>query len=64
MARLGDPRRIEGVSNPTDPDDHLYAEGALLPGPDAFLGGPTFETWLDSPAFAEWADSRSRAAQS
>jgi uncharacterized protein YbjT (DUF2867 family) len=29
-----------------DPD-HLYEEGALLPGPDAKLAGPTFEEWLD-----------------
>jgi hypothetical protein len=24
----------------------LYAEGAVLPGPDATLTGPTFEEWL------------------
>jgi uncharacterized protein YbjT (DUF2867 family) len=47
-ARRGDPARIEGVSNPADPDSHLYETGALLPGPNATLAGPTFEEWLDS----------------
>ena len=47
-ARRGDPLRIEGVSNPDDPDHNLYQTGALLPGPDAILAGPTFEVWLDS----------------
>jgi hypothetical protein len=28
-----------------DPD-HLYEKGALLPGPEAKLAGPTFEEWL------------------
>jgi hypothetical protein len=40
--------RIEGVSNPADPDHALYETGALLPGPDATLAGPTFQEWLDS----------------
>ena len=26
----------------------LYETGALLPGPDAILAGPTFEDWLES----------------
>lgn len=47
-ARLGDPVRIEAVSNPADPDSSLYETGALLPGPDAVLAGPTFAEWLDS----------------
>ena len=47
-ARRGDPARIEGVSDPADPDRELYENGALLPGPDAILAGPTFEEWLDS----------------
>jgi uncharacterized protein YbjT (DUF2867 family) len=42
-ARRGDPVRIEGASNPADPDSDLYETGALLPGPDATLAGPTFE---------------------
>jgi uncharacterized protein YbjT (DUF2867 family) len=48
MARRGDPLRIEGVSDPNDPDRDLYERGALLPGPGATLAGPTFEEWLDS----------------
>lgn len=47
-ARRGDPVRIEGVSNPADPDRDLYETGALLPGPHATLAGPTFEEWLES----------------
>jgi uncharacterized protein YbjT (DUF2867 family) len=47
-ARRGDPVRIEGVSDPDDPDRDLYETDALLPGPDATLAGPTFEEWLDS----------------
>jgi uncharacterized protein YbjT (DUF2867 family) len=51
MAKLlvrqrGDPVRIEGVSDPTDPDSELYLSGALLPRPHAILAGPTFEQWL------------------
>ncbi len=48
VARLGDPVRIEGASNPADPDRDVYETGALLPGPDAILTGPTFEEWLDA----------------
>jgi uncharacterized protein YbjT (DUF2867 family) len=48
VARRGDRVRIEGVSDPADPDRVLYETGALLPGPDATLAGPTFEEWLDS----------------
>jgi len=47
-ARRGDSVRIEAVSNPDDPEQALYASGALLPGPGAVLAGPTFEQWLDS----------------
>ncbi|MGQ0549943.1 MAG: SDR family oxidoreductase [Armatimonadota bacterium] len=46
-ARRGDPLKIVGVSDPADPDRDLYETGALLPGPDAILAGPTFEEWLD-----------------
>jgi hypothetical protein len=35
------------VSDPSDPDRDLYETGALLPGPDATLAGPTFEEWLE-----------------
>jgi len=48
VARRGDSVRIEAVSDPDDPEQALYASGALLPGPDAILAGPTFEQWLDS----------------
>jgi uncharacterized protein YbjT (DUF2867 family) len=47
-ARRGDPVRIEGVSDPDGPDHGLYESGALLPGPDAALAGPTFDEWLDA----------------
>ena len=47
-ARRGDSVRIEAVSDPDDPEQALWASGALLPGPDAVLAGPTFEQWLDS----------------
>jgi len=42
------PVKSEGVSDPADLDRDLYETGALLPGPDATLAGPTFEKWLDS----------------
>lgn len=42
--RTGDPIRIEGVSDPAAAE--AYESGALLPGPDAILAGPTFEEWL------------------
>ena len=47
-SRRGDPVRIEGASDPDDPDRDLFEEGGLLPGPDATLAGPTFEEWLDA----------------
>ncbi len=46
-ARRGDPVRIEGVTNPADPDRDAFEQGALLPGPHATLAGPTFEEWLE-----------------
>lgn len=48
VARRGRPVRIEGVSDPSDPDSDLNQNGALLPGPGATLAGPTFQEWLDS----------------
>jgi uncharacterized protein YbjT (DUF2867 family) len=48
VARRGDPVRIEGVTDTADPDHALYETGALLPGPNATLAGPTFAEWLDS----------------
>lgn len=48
VTRRGDPVRIEGVSNPADPDRDVFETGGLLPGPQATLAGPTFEAWLDA----------------
>jgi uncharacterized protein YbjT (DUF2867 family) len=48
--RTGESVRIEGVTDPADPDAALYERGALLPGPDATLAGPTYEEWLDGEA--------------
>ena len=48
VARRGDAVRVEGLSDPTDPDREVYESGALLPGPHATLAGPTFQQWLDS----------------
>jgi uncharacterized protein YbjT (DUF2867 family) len=48
VARRGEAVRIEGVSDPADPDRDQYDSGGLLPGPDATLAGPTFEAWLES----------------
>jgi len=48
VARRGDPIRIESVSDPSDPMSELYESGALLPGRDATLAGPTFGEWLAS----------------
>jgi uncharacterized protein YbjT (DUF2867 family) len=46
VARRGDSARVEALSDPDDPEQALYASGALLPGPHAVLAGPTFEEWL------------------
>ena len=53
-ARLVAERRGEGLRveeaplDPSDPDSKRYAEGAVLPGPNAKLAGPSFEEWLDA----------------
>jgi len=47
LARRGEPVRIEEVSDPSNPDPALYESGALLPGPNAILAGPTFDAWLE-----------------
>jgi hypothetical protein len=44
VARQGDSLRVEAVSDPVD--GYANESGVLLPGPDAILGGPTFEEWL------------------
>ena len=46
--RRGYPSKIEGVSDPADPDRELNENGALLPGSGAILTGPTFQEWLHS----------------
>lgn len=48
MARRGEAVRIEGGSDPSDPDRDVYTSGVLLPGPDAILAGPTFAEWLEA----------------
>jgi uncharacterized protein YbjT (DUF2867 family) len=45
--RRGYPSKIEGVTDPADPDHELNENGALLPAPDAILAGPTFEEWIN-----------------
>jgi uncharacterized protein YbjT (DUF2867 family) len=49
-AHRGDRVRFEGVTNRADPDRALYANGGLLPGPDATLAGPTYADWLENEA--------------
>jgi uncharacterized protein YbjT (DUF2867 family) len=44
--RRGNGLRVEAVSDESDPDSALFADGGLLPGPGARLAGPTFEEWL------------------
>ncbi|MFQ6327752.1 SDR family oxidoreductase [Nocardia sp. CWNU-33] len=46
-ARRGTPSRVEEITDLEDPNHELQANGALLPGPDAILAGPTFAEWLD-----------------
>jgi uncharacterized protein YbjT (DUF2867 family) len=48
VARRGDDLRIEVGSDPNDPYSTVAASGALLPGPDATLGGPTYAEWLEA----------------
>jgi uncharacterized protein YbjT (DUF2867 family) len=48
VARRGVPVRIQGVSDPADPESRLYTSGGLLPGPGAIIAGPTFEEWLET----------------
>ncbi|WP_280343911.1 SDR family oxidoreductase [Nocardia abscessus] len=46
-ARRGEPARVEEIVDTADPNHELQAGGALLPGPDAIIAGPTFGQWLD-----------------
>ena len=52
-AHRGETVPIEAVNNRDDPGAALYESGALLPGPDAILDGPTFEEWLTGQANGE-----------
>ncbi len=46
--RKGDPAKIEAANDPNDPATAVYESGALLPGPQAKLVGPTFAEWLEA----------------
>jgi uncharacterized protein YbjT (DUF2867 family) len=46
-AKRGDPVKVEGVSDPTNPDSALYESDELLAGPGAIVAGPTFAEWLE-----------------
>ena len=48
VAHRGDALRIEEVSDAANPDHALYETGALLPGSNAVLAGPTFDAWLEA----------------
>jgi uncharacterized protein YbjT (DUF2867 family) len=48
VARRGGDLRIEVGSDPNDPYSTVATSGALLPGPDALLGGPTYAEWLEA----------------
>jgi uncharacterized protein YbjT (DUF2867 family) len=49
-ARSGDDVRVEGVSDPADPNTDLNEGGGLLPEPNATLAGLTFAAWLERAA--------------
>ncbi len=48
VARRGKSLTIEGMTDPSDPDDELYVDGSLLPSPHATVAGPSFADWLDT----------------
>jgi hypothetical protein len=48
VAKRDVPVEIQLLTDFPDPDRDRYATGALLPGPDATLAGPTFAEWLDA----------------
>ena len=52
VANQAENLRIEGVSDPDDPDHELYVSGGLLPSPHATLCGPTFAEWLETRTLA------------
>ena len=49
-SRRGEPLKIEGVDNQTDPDHELYTTDMLLPGPSATLAGPDVRGVARQPA--------------
>jgi uncharacterized protein YbjT (DUF2867 family) len=60
-ARSGDPVRVEGSSDPDDPDRELFEQGGLLPGPGARLAGPTYAEWLEAASAAPATNASSLA---
>jgi uncharacterized protein YbjT (DUF2867 family) len=44
--RRGDPERVEETREADEATREVYEGGGLLPGPDAKLAGPTYESWL------------------
>ncbi|HEY2205174.1 MAG TPA: NAD(P)H-binding protein [Pseudonocardia sp.] len=48
MSRSGGHVELREVVDSGDPDAELYAGGALLPGADAVLAGPSYKEWLDA----------------
>lgn len=46
-AKRGDPVKVEGVSDPNNPDTAVYESGSVLAGQDAIIAGPTFADWLE-----------------
>jgi uncharacterized protein YbjT (DUF2867 family) len=64
VGRRGQSLRIEEWRDPDDPDRELLENGALLPGPDAILAGPTFEEWLEADAQATQSHRDSGVAYS
>jgi uncharacterized protein YbjT (DUF2867 family) len=47
VARRGDPVPVKGIPDDSA-DGRAQAGGALLPGPNATIAGPTFQQWLDA----------------
>lgn len=46
LARRNSRLRVEGVSDPQNPDRERLENGGLLPNPGARLVGPSFDAWL------------------
>ena len=50
-ARRGYPAKVEGASDPANPDRELYEGDGMLPGPGAIVACPTFGEWLETVTF-------------